>query len=469
MNNFLDQQTFHLIGIKGVAMTALALILVDMGKTVTGSDVKEIFQTDLFLKQRQIKVFTNFSKDNIKFSQVVIYSAGHNARKNIEVKEAIRQKKIVLCLAQVIGYLTSLKENVSICGSHGKTTTTALISFVFDELGLFPSYLVGSAGFMDRESGKWGNGDLFISEADEYLADPDKYRISKFLFFNPKYLICTNIDFDHPDFFSNLAQVKQAFLEFFKKLNPAGKLIINGDDGALLNLAKKSNKPFLSYGFSVKNDYVIVRDSLSFHVLFQDKLLAKITPKLMGRCNMLNITASVILFDLLKVDLKQAVAKLEKFKGARRRLELIDSINDNLIFDDYAHHPTEIEASIEAIKSSYPNYKIAVCFQPHTYSRTKRLLNEFGGVFEKVDYLGLLPIFASAREKIDKEVSSDKIIEKVNSKVSKLMLKTDQDWLKLVQETQASNKNWIYITMGAGDVYEKTSLLSKYLHEQHSG
>lgn len=467
MNNFLEKQAFHLVGIKGVAMTALAQILLDMGKTVTGSDVKETFQTDQILNSRKIKV-SQFNKNNINSKQVVIYSAGHSGRDNSEVVEAFKQKKIVLCLPEVIGYLTTLKQNIAICGSHGKTTTSALISFVLSKLKTNVSYFVGTSSFMNQGSGKWDKGRFFVTEADEYLADNSNFRISKFLFFSPFYIICTNLDFDHSDFFKDFSAVKQAFSAFFNKLPNKGKLIVNGDDKVLLSLAKKSKKPYLSYGFKQTNDYVIKSDNLSFTVFYDKQKLATVKPRILGKHNMLNIASGIILFHLLNLDLGLAVAAIEDFAGAKRRIELRAKVGNSLIIDDYAHHPSEIKASISAIRSRYPNYKIALCFQPHTYSRTKSLLSDFVSSLSMVDYLGLLPIFASAREKADKNVNSELILAKIKSSLWSQLIKTNLDWQKMIKQTQAISSNWVYIAMGAGDIYKKIDLIITYLNEYHA-
>ncbi len=463
MNDYLQFQRFHLVGIKGVAMTALALILLDMGKQVTGSDSPETYQTETMLSARSIPI-SSFNQKNVEQAQVIIHSASHQGSQNLEVREAQKQQKQVLSLPEMIGYLTGLKKTIAVSGCHGKTTTTAIIAYVLNKLNLDPSFLVGSAGFMSLPSGHWGKGEYFVAEADEYLADPIKQRVSKFLFFNPHYIVVTNLDYDHPDFFPNLKAVAQAFATFFQRLSRSGTLIINGDDLSLVELAKASHQAFVTYGFNQENDYQIVGQESSLEIFYRKQSLLRLSPKLLGKHNQANLGGAIALLHCLKLDLNQAASYLNDFSGAKRRLELMARVGQNYVYDDYGHHPTEIAASLSALKRQYPQHRLALCFQPHTYSRTKKLLPEFIKVLSQVDYLGLLPIFASAREPQDLSFSSKTILSRLPKKLDSQLLVTDKDWQSLVTDTQTKGSNWIYITMGAGDVYKKSPLLVKSLN-----
>lgn len=454
MLNFLDAQRFHLVGIKGVAMTALALILKDLNKDVTGSDTKEQFMTDKTLVDAKIKVFQGFHSDHVKASNVVVYSASHNGSRNLEVKAALRMRKTVFCLPEAIGYLTTLKKNIAVCGCHGKSTTTSLIAYIALRLHLDPSYFVGAPRFMDYPPGRWSNGDLFVTEADEYLSDNYLHRRSKFLFFHPRIIVCTNLDFDHPDFFHDLSEVAAAYLDFFKRLPQNGKLIVNGDDPKLLNLAKQSHKPFITFGFKAGNNYRV------------SATLAKLTPKLMGEHNAVNITAAIACFAELGIVPARAAQYAAQFTGTKRRLELVGKVGHNLVIDDYAHHPAEIEASLQAIRARFPRHRIALCFQPHTLSRTQTFLAEFIKVLGKADYLGLLPIFTSARELGDHGLTQQHLISKLKAQQRPFhLLSKRSDWFKLIRFTQHESSRWIYLTMGAGDVYKRGQTIISLLNE----
>jgi len=464
MNDYLKFQRFHLVGIKGVAMTALALILKDFGKSVTGSDSPLTYQTEKFLADKAI-TYGFFDKSNVTTAQVVVYGASHQGSDNPEVKEALIQHKIVLSLSQMIGYLTGLKKTIAVSGCHGKTTTTAIISYVLEKLALDPSYLVGSAGFENLPSGKWGSGLHFVAEADEYLADPVLQRRSKFLFFSPQYIVVTNLDYDHPDFFPDFDAVIKTFALFFKRLHPQGILIVNGDDSVLLKLAKNSCQSYVTYGFNKENDYQIIAREKGLKIINHQQTIIKLEPQLIGKHNQSNLAAAVVVLHLLKTNLSQAAKYLNQFGGAKRRLELVARIGSNYVYDDYAHHPTEIAASLGALKLQYPQYRLALCFQPHTYSRTKKLLPEFVKSLSLVDYLGLLPVFASAREPVDKSFDSSMILTKLPKNLGSQLLATEADWQRMVNRTQKTSQKWIYVTMGAGDVYNQSTLLIKLLND----
>lgn len=444
-------------------MTALALILQDMGKTVTGSDIGQKFPTEYFLKQRGIRVYNSFSSRNLNGAEAVIYSASHNASANPEVSAASKKGLLVYHLPQVVGYLTTLKNTVAVSGCHGKTTTTALISYALSRGGLKPSYFVGGAGFMNYLSGAWNKGKWFVVEADEYLADPFSVRKAKFLFYHPQSIIVTNLDYDHPDFYPNFEAVKKVFARFFRRLGENKKLIINGDDKVLLTLAKKTQTRYLTYGFGSHNLYRIVAKGNNLQILYRNKLLTGLQPQLFGKHNMMNLAAATVFLHQTQADFLELAKFLNEFTGVKRRLELVAKIKRNLVFDDYGHHPAEIEAGLQALRTRYPHYSIALCFQPHTFSRTRALLADFAFALSKVDYLGLLPIFRSAREKADFNFKLEEITDKLDKRVPWQIIKSSADWQRLVLETQKTKQPWIYVTMGAGDIFKKTKLITKYL------
>ena len=462
-NSLLAYNHYYLVGIKGVAMTALALILTDMGKTVAGSDTAEVFPTDKLLKNRHIHFSTNFSTANLTNSQVVIYGASHQGGNNPQVVYARKKGLLVLSLAEFVGYLTTQKTTVAVAGCHGKTTTTALISYCLAKAKLDPSYFVGSSGFMDFASGAWGKGNWFAVEADEYLTCPYYLRKAKFLFYHPLFLIVTNLDFDHPDFYADFEAVKKSFRQLFSQLDKKAKLIINGDDSELLFLAKSTHPNYLSYGFKKHNHYQIINDGFKMKIMFNNQVLLSLTPTLLGSHNRLNLASAIVFLQQTKIPLNTFIPFLNEFKGAKRRLELVAKVGQHLVYDDYAHHPAEIKASLAALKNAYPQHKLAVCFQPHTFSRTQALLFDFVRILSITDYLGLLPIFASAREQIDAKVYNDNLIKALPKSLRWTLLKTDSDYENLVKNSQALTGPWLYVTMGAGNVREFAPLIIQAL------
>lgn len=463
MTNLLNYRRFHLVGIKGVAMSALALILRDMGKQVSGSDLAANFGTQAALNNTGITVYNQFAPRQIKEAEVVVYSAAHGGSKNPEVIEAVASKIPICSFPMLIGELSLLKPTVAVCGCHGKTTTSSIISHLALSAGLNPGYFVGVSNFMDHPGGAWGEGELFVTEADEYLTDPENDRKSKFLYFNPRYIVCTNLDFDHPDFFNNLSDVSTAYLAFFKKAPADGFLLVNGDDQALVELAKTSGKQTFTYGFKETNDYRLELINNGFRVFNLRKEVASLSPRLIGEHNYLNLGAAIAFFELLKIRSKEISLAANEFTGAARRLERRFTVGENQIMDDYAHHPTEIAASLKAVKIAFPEHHIALCFQPHTFSRTRALYKDFLKVLKLPDFLGLLPIFASAREPLDSTISSKDLLRDLNRERSSLLLDTDSRFSDLVKTTQSLYPKWVYLTMGAGDVYQKIDLIREAL------
>lgn len=443
-------------------MTALALILQTMGKTVTGSDLETNYLTDELLRQRQIRTKVGFNPKNLGLAQVVIYGAGHQASHNPIVSYAQADGLACFNAAEVIGWLTGLKKTVAVAGCHGKTTTTALISYCLQRAGEQPSYLVGSAGFMGETSGAWGKGDWLVVEADEYLADPFKARQPKFWYYTPKVIVATNLDFDHPDFFDDFEAVKQAFTGFFQKLKPKGKIIVNGDDAQLLALAKASKKPVFSFGYDLHNLYRLEESKLQLRIFYGKRLLTTLSPKLFGRHNYLNLGAGVAFLHQAGYEVNNFTRFLNEFKGAKRRLELIGKIKSNWVYDDYAHHPTEIKASLEALRNYYPSHKLAVFFQLHTYSRTQKFIADFAKSLSQVDYLGLLPIFASAREQ-SVAFNLQSLLKLLPNTVSAQIMRDQTDFIEVIKKTQAWGKSWVYVTMGAGDINNRLPLIIKTL------
>jgi len=441
------------------------LILRDMGKQVSGSDLSQQFLTDRILKQAKIKITHNFSANNIQMAEVVVYSGSHQGKQNPEVQAAIQKNIPNITLAALLGLLTQKKKTIAVSGCHGKTTTTALAAYLSEKLTLNSSYYLGGPGFMNYEPGKWAKGKLFFVEADEYVIDPQTQSQAKFLSLHPQYIICTNIDYDHPDVYPNQQLLIEAYTLFFNKLPQQGKLIINGDDQTLLQLVNENDYPHLTYGFKKHNQYRIQPYNDTYQLFKQNKKMATIKPKLIGEHNLSNITAVLIMYEQLGYEFKTTTSLIAGFTGVKRRMEELYRVNQSIIVDDYAHHPQEIRATLKALRIKYPKHQIAICFQPHTYSRTKALFTDFVQALSKADVIGLLPIFASAREREDSQVNHKQIAKALITKYKQTvyLLEQKKDWTNFIKDNQKKTKNWVYVTMGAGDIYKKAILIRNIL------
>jgi UDP-N-acetylmuramate--alanine ligase len=452
-------------------MTALALILSDMGNSVTGSDTSDDYLTASELKLRQIPVAYPFSEKNLRDADMLVYSGANGGKSNIEVEAAQSKGLPNFSLAEFVGKLSEEKKTISVCGCHGKSTTSALIAHMGNQLRLSMSYYIGVPSFMGKPSGRWDSGDFFVVESDEYVADPIADRTPKFLYLAPYAVVCTNIDFDHPDVFKDLDEVEAAFGKFFMNVQQDGFLVVNGDDTRLLQLARNSGKTVYTYGEGEGSDYRIsnIEESgtdLSFSVTHNREKLGTFSTKLLGVHNVYNATAAIVLYTVLKYSSSDIQIALQDFTGVSRRIEFHEQIAGSLLYDDYAHHPAEIVASLAALKKRYPRYHVTVIFQPHTYSRTEKLKEEFIESLKQADTAILLPIFGSARESVGRfSVTSDQLVMEAQKKgyTGFEYVTTDAELSFVMSKLHEKYPLQVIVTMGAGDVYNKLAVVKKNL------
>ncbi len=457
----------HFTGIKGVGMTPLAIIAKEAGFTVTGSDIDEEFITDVALKNAGISPLIGFSKDHINKQDLVITTGAHNGFDNIEVKRAKELGIEVLTAGEAVGIFMDGKifnkkyRGISIAGTHGKTTTTGMLATILKENRFDPSYVIGTGNVVSLGApGRFGRGKYFVAEADEYATEPNYDKTPRFLWQHPQIAIFTNIEFDHPDVYATLEAIRFAFLKFANQLPTNGVLIACGDDRQIQKLIKEYNKPNITYGFSPDNNYVITKVSISgdhmfFWVSAYGKNIGEFMLKVIGEHNALNALAAFIAATEAGVSLEKARSALQAFTGSKRRLEYVgELLSGAKIYDDYAHHPTEIEKTLLALRKQYPKKKITCFFQPHTFLRTKKLFDDFLRAFEFVDTVVVTNIYPSLREQFDPTVSSKILavsMEKFHKEVIYLPKLTDiTDFIN----QKKFRSDTIIVTMGAGDIYK---------------
>ncbi|MFA6532796.1 MAG: UDP-N-acetylmuramate--L-alanine ligase [Patescibacteria group bacterium] len=447
------------LGIKGVAMANLAVILKKMGKNVTGCDIEEEFITDKLLKDNKIGWTVGFDFDKLpKQTDLIVYSAAHGGTNNLLIIEAVKRKINIISQAKLLGELMDQFETkIAVCGCHGKTTTSSLLVYALNKLKQHPSYLVGVPFFTGYQGGNFQDKKYFVAEADEYGVNPPVDKTPKFNLLNPNYIIATNVDFDHPDVYKDIEDTKKAFIKFFGNK----KLIANIDDKKLLRCIDTSKA--ITYGESKKAKYQIVNVKINENESsFEIKNIGKFKISLFGKHNISNATAVIV--QLLELGFKyQEIKKAAAgFTGAERRFEKVYFKNNIYLFDDYAHHPAEIAATINGAKSRFKNRRIIVIFQPHTYSRTSNLLREFGESLSLSDISLVLPIFASAREKVGQyKVSSQDIVKGKNN------LRYVQSNSQLINELEKNIKDGdVIFTMGAGDVYKLKDAIIKIINNK---
>lgn len=445
-------KSIHFVGIKGVGMTPLVIIAKEAGMNISGSDIADEFITDSALKKAGIKPLVGFSKNHILNPDLVITTGAHGGFDNVEVLEAKRKKIKIITQGEAVGIFMEGSIfgrkffGISVTGTHGKTTTTAMIATLLKANNFDPSFLIGTANAKSLGApGHYGLGAYFVAEADEYMTEPSFDRTIKHMWQHPKIAVITNIEFDHPDAYKSLDETREKFLAFANQLPKDGILITWGDDPQVKNLLTEYKGRKITYGSAKQNDYIV------------DDILKDINLSVFGEHNRLNAAATFVVgleIGLLPAQIKKG---LEQFTGSKRRSEFIGTlISGAQLFDDYAHHPTKIKKTLLAFREKFPNSKIVCIFQPHTYSRTKSLFEQFSGAFIDVDIVILTNIYSSLREKPDPTVSMENLATKIGKKA--LFIPKLNDVIEYIND-QSYGDNVVLITMGAGDVYKINSKL----------
>ena len=448
----------HFIGISGIGMSGIAELMLDKGYLIQGSDIS-VNENTKRLKTKGIKFFLGHNKKNIKNVQAVVYSSAIK-KNNPEIKEAYIKKIPVLSRADMLSELMKNKKSIAIAGSHGKTTTTSLVGNIFNEAGLDPTIVNGGIINSFSNNNRYGKGEWMIVEADE--------SDGTFLKLPHQISIITNLDIEHMDFYKSKKNLINTFEKFINLLPFYGTTIMCYDDKNLKSLINKiKTRNILTYSIKNKKADVLIFDIIqnklktSFKLKINNKIIHssnyKFTINAIGNHNILNATASIIAAKLNGIKNKDINNALSNYVGVKRRFSFIGKKNKSFIYDDYAHHPTEIAATLSAAKSL--KNKVIVVFQPHRYTRTKILIREFIKVLSKVDYLFLLETY-SAGEKIIKGATSKDIYTKILKKnKNTTYLKNIADLNKLMKPHTMYENTIVF--MGAGSI---SSIAKKYLN-----
>ncbi|MCK0471284.1 UDP-N-acetylmuramate--L-alanine ligase [Halalkalibacter sp. APA_J-10(15)] len=434
--------TYHFIGIKGSGMSALAQVLHDMKLSVQGSDVEKTFFTQKPLEQKGIALLP-FNQSNIQQGQQVVVSAAYG-EDHEEMKKARELELNVQKYPEFLGNFIQQFTSVAVTGSHGKTSTTGLLSHVLG--AAFPtSYLIGDGTGKGEEDSRY-----FVFEACEYRRH--------FLNYKPDYCIMTNVDFDHPDYFQDVDDVFLAFQEMAKQVKKA--IVACGDDQYLEGI--QANVPVVYYGFGEQNDFQARHVETSsegthFDVYIRNHLYGKFTIHRFGNHHILNTLAVIALCHYEGVPVEVTAEHIVTFQGVKRRFSE-KAVGTQVLVDDYAHHPTEIAATIESARQKYPKQDIVAVFQPHTFTRTEMFLQEFADSLHAADYVYLCDIFGSAREQ-----NSTLSIEDLQRLIPGAQLISVES-IEVLRQHESS----ILLFMGAGDVQKFQRAYEDTLGARHS-
>ena len=482
-----NKKKAYLIGIKGVGMTALAQVLQARGWHVEGSDTHERFFTDAVLKRHGITVYEGFDAKRIadfvrlsKFrnTDILIIASSAYGNTNPEIREAKRGGLRVHTYAEILGQLFNEQDGIAVCGSHGKTTTTALLGWVFKKAGLSPTVVVGSEVPQFGGNALVGGGKpLDKTRGRHFIAEVDEYQ-NKFKYFKPKAALLTNVDYDHPDYFKTRAAYRNAFRKFIARLSKDSLLVARGDDSEVrkvLSAAKARIIPFslnyvyrgtkqlsnsreLESSWEARNIGVYKRQ-WRFDAYKNGKKFSTFALRLPGLHNVQNALGVIALAHAYGIPRHVLQEALASFRGTRRRFEHVGVCRGATLIDDYAHHPTEISATLAAARELYPKKRIVAVFHPHTYSRTKALLKEFAASFGDADEVMVLDVYSSAREDAG-NIGSKQLVQEARKHYSHI-----RHISTILRATahlkQHLGKNDVLITLGAGDVWKVAKALTK--------
>lgn len=439
-------QKIHFVGIKGSGTSALAQVFVRLGYEVTGSDTEDVFFTDELLRRAGITRIVSPSPDNLTGVDIVCHSPAYGDD-HIEIKTAKERGIPVLTYPQMLGKLMDDRRAILVSGTHGKTTTTSMISSLLLKAGVDPMAIIGSKNFNIGSNARYGEGHL-VAEACEYRRS--------FLNYQPAIAIVNNIDFDHPDYFSGIDDVFDAFQTFVSKLPEDGALIAWGDQELCRRL--QSNARTIYFGMNENNDIYATdvqesRGCLSFNAWECGMELGTVELRAIGKHNVLNALATIAVSRLLDVPFSTVQAAFAEFGGVYRRFEYLGHFDHLEVYDDYAHHPEEIKTTLRAVKSSFPSDKLLTVFQPHTISRTMAFLDDFADALTISDEVVLVKIFQSARETGDRaQELTTRLAEKIEEKGKRVKvvenLTEGTEWI----QREKANSEGLVLTMGAGDV-----------------
>lgn len=447
----------HFTGIKGVGMTAAALCVQDLGIPISGSDVGDHFVTEEVLAQRQIKATVGFEPQDIPAeTDLLIFTGAHGGQENPQVKAARERGIRVISHAESVGELMLGKTGVSVCGVGGKTSISAMIANILDYSGYDPSFLIGVGKVLNLQvPGRMGKGQQFIAEADEYVVSPGHDNTPRFLYQSPDLIVCSNIVHDHPDVYVTEEDTKLAFQTFIDRLPENGRLILNGDSAIAQGLNLPRERTILYGHKSELNDWwlkeTFVGEGKQMVTVANKNREVRFTLKVPGEFNALNALAAYLTAIQLGVTEDEVMPALQLFRGSMRRFEKVGEAGGILYYDDYAHHPTEIEVTLKAAKQWLPFNRIVALFQPHTYSRTRTLMDQFSKSFTHADYVIITDIYASHREVMDETVSGEVLAQEV-AKYHPAVKFIPQDRLKEELQNLLVPNDALF-TLGAGDIY----------------
>lgn len=452
----------HMVGIGGIGMSGIAEILIRKGYVVTGSDGTASENTDR-LKKMGARIYLGHAPENIDGADVVVYTSAVKAEENVETRTAMDHQIPVIKRAEMLAELMRMKFGIGIAGTHGKTTTTTMTGLVVQAGDFDPTIIVGGrVHSFDKTNAVVGSGDIIIVEADEF----DR----TFLRLNPSLAVITNIDRDHMDIYADLEDIKSSFIEFANKVPFYGAAVICLDDPVVRSIIPEIKRRTLTYGFTPQAQLRAVDIETSemhseFTTLLNNKDLGRITIQAPGEHNVKNALAAMGIGFELEMPFEKIKRGIQQFGGVFRRFQIKAEINHIMVVDDYAHHPTEVQATLNAARKGWPHRRIVAVFQPHLYSRTQQLYQDFGLSFFDAETLIVTDIYPSREEPIEGVTGA--LIANAAKKFGHRGVHYLENKKELPDKlTEIVKPDDIVITMGAGDIYKYGELFVESLKKK---
>ena len=454
------QYHIHFVGIGGIGMSGIAELLLNLGYRVSGSDTSESDVTRR-LKQLGGVVYEGHRAEQVEGADVVVTSSAIRGE-NPEVEAAAARSIPVIPRAEMLAELMRLKYSIAVAGAHGKTSTTSMVAAVLGTGGLDPTVVIGGKLKSIGTNAVLGEGDFIVAEADE--------SDGSFLKFNPAISVVTNIDLEHLDYYRDIEDIKQVFLDFIDRIPFYGLAVLCLDNEHLQDLIPQIKKRFITYGINPQADFrataIRFEKTRSYFTVYKGaEALGEICLNLPGMHNVSNALAAVAVGTELDIEFSVIRNALQTMDGVGRRLEVKSESNGITVVDDYGHHPTEIRATLDAVRQSWPEKRVVVVFQPHRYTRTRDLFDEFTRAFYQSDVLLVMPVYPAGEPAIE-GVNHTALAKGIQAHGHKNVRKVDDDADALSRLEEMLRPGDILLTLGAGNVWKVGEVVGERLKEQ---
>lgn len=452
-------QKIHFVGIGGIGMSGIAEVLINLGYQVSGSDLKE---SDITRRLAALggTIAYGHRAENLSEVDVVVTSTAVK-EDNPEVQEAHNRKVPVIPRAEMLAELMRMKHGIAIAGTHGKTTTTSMVATVLSHGGIDPTVVIGGRLDSIGSNAKLGQGEFLVAEADE--------SDGSFLKLSPTIAVVTNVDEDHLDYYSDLDEIRATFIDFINKVPFYGLVILCLDDENLQGMIPEVKKRLITYGLTSQADFQASEiehqaDRTSFMVHYRGEALGKLNIRMPGRHNVLNALAAVAVGMELEMPFALIAEGFQDFGGVQRRFQVKGEAQGVMVVDDYGHHPVEIKATLAAARSGW-NRRVVAVFQPHRYSRTEALFDDFVTAFYQADHVAVMDVYAAGEEPRP-EVSAEKLAAGISEHGHKSCCYTGSVEATVEHLLAVLQPGDIVITLGAGNVWQVATNLLDLLEKK---